>query len=655
MNRKALSLLGMAFFAWTSYAQEKTQDSLVVEQLETVVLDTKFKMNREKSGKVIYQISQEDLQKVKGQGLAQTINTVSGIEITGAKSVQGTNLGYRIRGGKNNQVVILIDGIQVNDPSSIANDFDMRLLDVNLIESIEIIKGGVSTLYGSGATSAVINITTKQVTDEKIATTLFMNMGSNRAVVTDKYKLNTATVGANINGKVNKFSYLAAVSIENAKGLSAAKSTDNATVFEDDPFERTALTAKIGYDFSKKLKVSAFTNYGRFKNNFDGGGHLDAYNETTSENIQLGINPEYKYRKGSVSLTASYAKTDRNSEKTSYPATNLSNTLTADLYNKYKFNKTIWAVIGVNYQKQKMEQASTPFGASSLVTDLTEEDTKVTTIDPYLNATYFSDFGLTVNAGVRLNNHDNYGSHFVYNINPSFNIDVTDKLEVKVLASGSTSFIAPTLYQQYSPDYGNTELDPQESLNAEGGFELTYNKKYRFSAITFHREDKNYIDFINIYDASTGWWIGGEYQNIEDDNIKTQGIELEATLPVFKAMKVTGNYAFTQHESNALSRRVPKHKANANFSYVYKEKTALSLAYQFTDVRQAAFYNSSTFSTEETTLDAYNLVNFFVNHQLTESLEINASLVNIFDEEYTEIFGYSTKGRNYTLGLALKF
>ena len=81
----------------------------------------------------------------------------------------------------------------------------------------------------------------------------------------------------------------------------------------------------------------------------------------------------------------------------------------------------------------------------------------------------------------------------------------------------------------------------------------------------------------------------------------------------------------------------------------------LSLAYQFTDMRQAAFYNSSTFSTEETTLDAYNLVNFFVNHQLTENLEINASLVNVFDEEYTEIFGYSTKGRNYTLGLALTF
>jgi len=654
MNKKALSLLGMAFLVCTSYAQEKTQDSLVVEQLETVVLDTKFNMNREKSGKVIYKISQADLEKVKGQSLAQTINTVSGIEITGAKSVQGTNLEYRIRGGKNNQVVILIDGIQVNDPSTISSDFDMRLLDVNLIKSIEIIKGGVSTLYGSGATTAVINITTKQVTDEKATATVFMNMGSNRAINADKYKLNTATFGANVNGKINKFSYLAAASIENAKGISAAKSTDGST-FEDDPFERTAITAKIGYDFSKAFKVNAFANYGRFNNQFDNGGTTDGYNQATSENIQLGVNPEYKYRKGSISLTASYAKTDRNNKKTSYPATYLSNTLTADLYNKYKFNRSFWAVIGVNYQEQKMEQSSIPYGSSALVTDLYKNDTEITTIDPYVNATYFSDFGLTVNAGVRLNNHDNYGSHFVYNINPSFNIEATDKLDVKVLASGSTSYIAPTLYQQYSPNYGATDLDPQESLNAEAGVELTYSKKHRFSAIAFHREDKNYIDFVNLYDPISGWWIGGVYQNIADDNIKTQGVEVEASLPLCKSLNLNGNYTFTQHETNALSRRIPKHKANSSLSYVYYEKTSLTLAYQFTDMRHAAVWNPITFTTDDATLDAYSLVNFFVNHQLTESLEINASLFNAFDEEFTEVYGYSTRGRNYLLGLKLNF
>jgi len=654
MNKRVLSILGMAFLGCTLYAQEKRQDSITVEQLETVVLDTKFKLNREKSGKVIYKITSKDLERVKGQSLAQTINTVSGIEITGSKSVQGAALGYRVRGGKNNQVVILIDGIQVNDPSSISSDFDLRLLDVNLVESIEIIKGGVSTLYGSGATTAVINITTKQPKDEIAKVVIAIDAGSNRATVTDKYKLNTATVSANVNGKVNKFSYLVGGAIENAKGLSAAKS-NSATVFEDDPFERTAATLKLGYDFSKTFNINTFANYSRFKNQYDTGIWTDGVNLSSTENIQLGINPEYKYKKGSVVLIASAASTDINRENTSFPSTASSNTITADLYNKYKFTNYLWAVAGVNFNEQKMEQASVPYGASTLVTSLYERDTETTTIDPYLNLTYFSNFGLTINAGVRLNNHSNYGSHFVYNFNPSYNFNPTEKINIKVLASGSTSFIAPTLYQQYSADYGNKNLSPQESLNSEAGFELLYDKKYRFSAITFHREDKNYIDFVNIYDPVSGWWIGGVYENTEDNIIKTQGIELETTLPLSKVFNFNGNYTFVQHETDALSRRVPKHKANVSIAYTCHEKTSLSLAYQFTDMRNAAFYNSATFATEETTLDAYNLVHFFLNHQLTNNLAVNTSLFNIFDEDYTEVYGYSTRGRNYKLGLKLTF
>jgi len=642
MNRKALSLLGMAFFACTSYAQEKTQDSLVGEQLETVVLDTKFKMNREKSGKVIYQISQEDLQKVKGQSLAQTINTVSGIEITGAKSNNGQNLAYRIRGGNNSQVVILIDGIQVNDPSTSSNDFDLRLLDINLIESIEIVKGGVSTLYGTGATSGVISITTKKVSDKNTEAVVYMNTGSNRTTETDKYKLNSATVGTNISGRLGKFNYLIGGSIENAKGMSSLRSQDD-SLFEDDPFERNNAVVKLGYDFSKSFRLNGFANYNYFKNHYDNTGGFDGFNEATSKNIQFGINPEFKYNKGSIVLNTSITSTRKNSEKTSFPAKYESNSITADLYNKYKFTKYLWAVIGVNYQEFNMEQASIPWGETALVTSIEKEDTDVTLIDPYLNITYLSDFGLTVNAGARLNNHSNYGSHFVYNVNPSFNIKATDKINVKLLASGSTSFIAPSLYQQYDPTYGNTDLKPQESFSSEGGFELLYNNKYRISAIAFHREDESKIV----------WDVTG-YTNEADDKIKTQGVELETSLPLHKSLNLTGNYTFLQHETDVLSRRNPKHKVNANLSYILKEKTSLSLAYQYTDVRKDVFFTPS-FTTEDKVLKPYNLVNFFVNHQLTNQLEINASLVNVFDEEYTEIFGYSTKGRNYTLGLVLKF
>ncbi|MFD0962895.1 TonB-dependent receptor plug domain-containing protein [Pseudofulvibacter geojedonensis] len=648
MNKKVLSLLGMAFIGCAVYAQEKTQDSVAVEQLETVELDTKFKLDREKSGKVIYKITQKDLEKVQGQSLAQTINTVSGIEITGARSNQGRPLSYRVRGGKNNQVVILIDGIQVNDPSSIGSEFNLNLIDVNNIESIEIIKGGVSTLYGAGAATSVISITTKKATDKKVAGTVFMSTGSNRAVVTDKYELNTANVGANINGTINKFTYFAAVSTENAKGISAKRSDDDSVVYEDDPFERENASIRLGYNFSEKFNVTTFANYNKASNQYDNSwAPIDVFNEAVTENVQFGLNSEYKYNKGNVVVNAIITETDI-ARSSSYKQEYSSNTIVMDLYNKYKFSKKLWAVLGVNFQEQKASQAG---GFSSLTPVYTKDDTKITLVDPYLNLTYFTDFGLTVNAGVRMNNHSKYGNHFVYSINPSYNFEATDKLNVKVFATGSTAFIAPSLYQLYGP-YGDEDLDPQESIGGEAGFELNYNKKYRLSVVAFHREEQNKLNFTNLYD-NLGNWIGGTYLNLEDDNIKIQGLEVETKLVLAKNLDLNANYTFTQFESdpvlfdsNELNLEVAKHKANANLSYVLKEKTNLSLAYQFVDDRFA--YGGSR-------LDAYKLVNFFISHQLTDNLELNGSLTNVFDEDYQEINTYSTLGRNYKLGLRLKF
>ena len=139
------------------------QDSTKVEQLEEVVItDSRFPLKREHSGKTIIKITTEELQRNQGKTIAEVINTKSGIEINGSRSNAGQNLSAFIRGGNNRQVLVLIDGIQVSDPSTLTNNFDLRLLDIHQIESVEIIKGASSTLYGNGAATAVINIVTKK-------------------------------------------------------------------------------------------------------------------------------------------------------------------------------------------------------------------------------------------------------------------------------------------------------------------------------------------------------------------------------------------------------------------------------------------------------------------------------------------------------------
>src|SRR5690606_4949350 len=164
---KKLCISGVLLCTGLAFSQQAENE--MIESLDEVVLiDSKFELIRENSGKVVTRITTEELERSRGQSLPEVINRVSGIEINGARSIEGQNLGYYVRGGRNREVVIMVDGVQLNDASSIANDFDLRLLALDQVASIEIIKGASSTLYGSGAASAVINIITKEPADRKV-------------------------------------------------------------------------------------------------------------------------------------------------------------------------------------------------------------------------------------------------------------------------------------------------------------------------------------------------------------------------------------------------------------------------------------------------------------------------------------------------------
>ena len=162
-----------------SYAQET--DSLQIKLLkEVVVSDTKFQQEKEKSGKIIEVITAKDLENKKGQSLAAVLSQVAGIEINGNHSANGKNQGIYIRGGRNRQVAIYIDGIPMNDASNINSEYDLRLLNVSQIEKIEILKGSSSTLYGSGAATGVINITLKKASQKEITGSPFFNIGTQK-------------------------------------------------------------------------------------------------------------------------------------------------------------------------------------------------------------------------------------------------------------------------------------------------------------------------------------------------------------------------------------------------------------------------------------------------------------------------------------------
>ena len=138
-------------------AQDFQQDSQQTTQLdEVVVSDSHFALKREKSGKTVIKISAAELERNQGRNVAELINTKSGIEITGSRGRDGSVFGVFARGGRGRQALVIIDGVRVSDPSSFSQEYDLRLLSTANIESIEIIKGAASTLYGTNAATAVI-------------------------------------------------------------------------------------------------------------------------------------------------------------------------------------------------------------------------------------------------------------------------------------------------------------------------------------------------------------------------------------------------------------------------------------------------------------------------------------------------------------------
>ncbi|MCB0398134.1 MAG: TonB-dependent receptor [Winogradskyella sp.] len=641
MNKTKLfcSMLCMGMLSIGSSQIE--QDSVNVEQLDEVVLsDSRFALKRENSGKVITKITAQELEKSQGQSVAEIIGRTVGVEINGVRSNAGQNLSYFIRGGRNRQVLIMIDGVQLTDPSQIANDYDLRFLNADQIESIEILKGASSTLYGTGAATAVINIKLKEASKKTFNLNLRSTIGTNQSSDEDDYALEDFRNSISVDGSVGSFYYLASFGQQFTDGLSAI---ENGT--ESDAFNSYNGNLKLGYRFNNTFKLNAYGSFDNFKTDFDDSfGRLDADNVSVSKQYRLGFSPEFTYNKGSIIVNAAYNDVEREIES-NFPSLFNAQSIVVDVYNRYNFNDTFYTVLGLNYQDNQMESFSIPFGETDFSQAINPDNAQFTITDPYANVVYVSDFGLNINAGLRLNNHSEYGSHLVYSLNPSYKVNL-DFGYIKGLASYSTAFITPSLFQLFEPSFGNPDLEPEENQTIEVGVEVSINDKATFSLVYFNRNEDNFIDFVD-----TGSFVF-QYQNIST-SFTASGLEFVVQAKIVEGLNFNLNAAYTSVDED-LNLRIPEIKVNARVDYTFSKQTQMSLSYQYNDEREDTFYNSSTFENEIVTLESYGLLDFYVSHSILKNkLLLFANVTNILNEDYQELFGFTTRGRGVNIGFNL--
>lgn len=622
MNKQLLIVGAIAsLFASTkiiAQEQEKTENLD-----EVVVTATKTKMNKKNIGKIVYKLTSKEIEERQGKSLTQLLNEIPGIEINGAQSNRGQNLGVYIRGGRNKQTAVLIDGINVNDPSSIAGDFDLRQLDLNQIESIEVLKGASSVLYGSGAAAGVINIILKKGSQKEFEGTFTTSLGSNRSAEHTKIAGDELQANFNFKGKIDKVTYLLGLNSNSSSGLSAIESL-NSTANKEDKFYRQNALLKIGYEINNKVKVGIQGSFNKFNNEFDSSYPAeDADFFSESKQNRAVFTTDFSYAKGELKARGFYTEIDR--ESNSFGGSIYQGEVKGfDVFNNYRVSNQFSFLTGITGQYQDMLQDGV----------IEKGTAKQSFYDPYVSLNYNSDFGFNINGGVRMNIHNEYGNHFVYNVNPSYNLKVLEDKNLKLFASYGTAFITPTLTEIFNKADSVDELTPEKDFTIEGGFEFDVLDNVTLNATYFYREETDKVV-----------WNAGKYlNNIGTFNLK--GIEAGITYNPLKQLSFSADYTYTNIDGGVSVINLPKQKFGANINYQLASKTFVSATYRFTGERE-------TFGG---LLDSYSVVDFFINHKvLKDKVTFFGSVTNLLNDNFQDVSAYTARGRNYNLGLKVKF
>ena len=624
------------------------QDSLAINKIDEVVLSaTKYPTAIKNIGKIVYQITAKDLQENPQKTVSQVLNEVSGFELNGSNNALGKNITIYVRGGKASQVLVIIDGIAMSDPSGINLSYDLNQLTLSQIESIEILKGASSTLYGTGAATAVIVIQTKKSSDKVINVRIGGSLMTYRTSDDDFISGNHFIKNVMLDGTYKRLSYFASYSGTQAEGISETTAFSSEFNTTDDPFHKNSFLGKLGYKISDKINMQFVSSFINTSHDFDGGAYTDVESNLAETNeFRLGLQAAFTYDKGDLKVFVNHKKAER--EYDQYNAfINVqenylykSNSLIFDAYNLYKFSDKINLITGVDIQNHNTD-ITTPYG------DIDKDTGNFSLIDPYVNINLNPVKGLNLNTGVRLNWHNVYGTHTTFNINPSYNISINKSNNLKLLTSYSSAYIVPSIYQLFS-NYGNENLTPEKTKTFEGGLEYSLSNKLKISALYFDRVEENAIIFVTDFETYVS-----NYDNETEGNIFVNGVEVEFNHTPIKSLLLKSNYTHTL-ASEVRTFSIPKNKWNSMIRYSFPSKTSLSINHQYSSDRTQLVYIGWESSIES--LDSYHLFDLTVSQKLIkDKLFLAVGVRNIFDKEFIETIGYSSKGRNLSLSFNYKF
>ena len=539
-----------------------------------------------------------------------------------------------IRGAKSEHTLVLIDGVEMNNPVTPGRAFDFANLSVDNIERIEILEGPQSTLYGSDAIGGVINIITKRGKGAP---------GGFASVEGGSY--NSFRGAAGSSGGNEWVQYSLGFSNWNTDGISSASEQDGNN--EKDGYETTSVSGTLGLTPSEYFDLDFSLRFIDANIDLDNGGGVgqdDPNNRQQSQQVffraqgTFYLFDEIWEQKLGFSL-ADHHRNSRNDVDIDNPDLFVLDSyqgqiLKFDWQNNFYIHPANTVTFGIDTQEDKGESnyySESEWGPyESIFPEQADRTTGYYLQDQF----QLWDCWYTT-AGVRWDDHSRFGTKTTYRIASAYLIRETG---TKIKGSFGTGFKSPSLFQLYS-SYGDPGLKPEESTGWDFGLEQSvYEKRVTLGATVFHNELDNMID----YDYNT--WSYGNIARAD-----TKGVEISGSARAAENLNFRLNYTYTNTKditTGAPLLRRARNKISFDLNYGFLERGNVNLEILYVGERDDIY---------EVKLDGYVLVNPAASLQITRNIQMFGRVENLFNRDYVEVAGYGTPGISVYGGLKFSF
>ncbi len=581
-------------------------------------------------GSALTVVSHEELQKRQIRVVADALRSVPGVSFDRSGAL-GNLTQVRIRGAEPNQTLVLIDGIEVNDPA-LGSEFDFGSLLAYDVERIEVLRGPQSALYGSDAMGGVINIVTKR--------------GSGKPHVKAELEggsFGTVSGNASVSGGTDRYDFLVSGSGISTDGISTASEWRGNP--EKDGYRNGTGFAKVGVNATDWLRLDFVGRYTDYTSEYDDFGtrafdaDFEAKGKQTYGRSQAtidllggrwqhilgaaysGIDTDY-FSYGSVSAY------EGRKTKLDYQTNYFLDTPSLDAHHTFTFK--------AEHEEDSL-LADTPYSALD----------KSIRSEGFVGQYQLSVAeALFVTAALRHDENDFFDDATTYRLTGAYRFAQTG---TKIRASYGTAVKNPTLFELYgyTGSYiGNPNLSPETAKGWDVGIEQGFWDGRIHAEATYFEER---IDDLIVGAGSTSVNLHGEST--------ITGVELAGSVEPLPGLTVKASYTFMNPEDangDKLIRR-PDNTASLHVDYAFLDGRAdVNLGVSYVGERRDDTYDAF-YNTVPVTLDAYTLVDIAASYDLTDNAEIFGRVENLLDERYEEVFSYGTPGRAAYAGIRVTF